>query len=364
MQSNDAEATRLSRGYPSRIWEPLPFDTPPPLMLSGPVLRCIYELQFIGRLRLIRLAQQKQFEPTDDGRRVLFESVPTIALLAEFYKTQPNHIMMSELRGALSYLLQNEYVEPYNLPLGAIEVDKGRYVDAELALPHFQGHDGRHVGRWDPFPPFEFSAIPKELLSIHTESSFRASLSMAPMDRAILDAVIVNGEPIYWAFRRYELLTGTIYSSPALTFCLGYPARMSVAPTGENFKIARRGSELVEKADNHHIEAKHIKWVSAVKATEFANRLTGVKRDWPSAWRGFCIKHGVEMRDGLKRDGTPSKSRREVNLFSLTAAILRHSDQFEKMTPDQEKRRAALTERIRRDNSFSDEELKDLWNSD
>lgn len=107
-------------------------------------------------------------------------------------------------------------------------------------------------------------------------------------------------------------------------------------------------------------QSHHEQWVSATKAATIANRLTKVNRDWASYWGRFCDKHGVATRAATKKDGSPARGRREVEIGSLCRAILRHSGDFEKATPESEKRRQEMTKRLRDEYDASDEIKQDI----
>jgi len=105
-------------------------------------------------------------------------------------------------------------------------------------------------------------------------------------------------------------------------------------------------------------------WLAATKATDLANRLTDVGRDWSSFWRGFCEKHHVMSRPGTTKQGSPTEWRREVEVGSLVRAIQQHADEFEKATPEVEKRRTAIHEKLRAEFGIDPELQKRLLEPD
>lgn len=123
----------------------------------------------------------------------------------------------------------------------------------------------------------------------------------------------------------------------------------SEAMSGEAIDAGEtRGTNLVEQ------------WESATKATERANRLTDVGRDWTSYWRAFCQKYGVKTRPGRKKDGTLAKSLREVELLSIIRAIDKNPGVFEKATSEIQKRRLAIRAKIEREHGLNPEFLEEL----
>lgn len=105
-------------------------------------------------------------------------------------------------------------------------------------------------------------------------------------------------------------------------------------------------------------------WLSATKGTEIANQLTGVGRDWASYWRRFCEQHGVHTRPGQTKGGQPTEHRREVEIGSLVRAIIQNPDDFEKATPEREKRRQAIRQKIRAEHGLNDELRNELLSPD
>lgn len=101
-----------------------------------------------------------------------------------------------------------------------------------------------------------------------------------------------------------------------------------------------------------------VKWLSAVKATGLANRLTFVDRDWSSYWRSFCNKHEVLTRPARTKAGVPTKQRREVEIGSLIRIILQEHESFDKATTEDAKRRQAIMARLKAEHGI-DPELRD-----
>ncbi len=60
------------------------------------------------------------------------------------------------------------------------------------------------------------------------------------------------------------------------------------------------------------------------------------------------------MRPGKKKDGIETENRPEVEIHSLVQAIREGSDEFEKATPEHEKRRQAIKDRIRAELGFNE----------
>ncbi len=87
------------------------------------------------------------------------------------------------------------------------------------------------------------------------------------------------------------------------------------------------------------------RWVPAKEAVEYANAVTGVGKDWSVFWGPWCKKKGVKIRRARKMDGTPSKSRAEVELYSLAGATYDHLNELKKATPESVKRLQALREK-------------------
>ena len=135
-------------------------------------------------------------------------------------------------------------------------------------------------------------------------------------------------------------------------------ARPSDKRTGAQ-TAASEPSELTKEPGGARLNAVE-QWEGATKATKRANRLTDVERDWASYWRGYCEKHGVSTRPARKKDDTLATGRCEVELGSLLRTIVENPEEFEKATPEIQKRRLAIRAKIEREHGLNSELLEEL----
>ena len=219
--------------------------------LADRVLRVIYDLQFRGRTqalakRLVKDGPRVYVSAGADRMPFRFESVPILALLAEFYEPGLDYTShpVTELRAAIRYCERQGWTEPYLVEGGEAEVHAGSVREVESAVGGYFRPDGVLVmSFWflaevDCIPPVYRALNPKQL---------REELQIGDMRHCNLSGICVGPYPIYWAFRRLNKApTGPDLAGPTLRLTLGNPASISGYPSDENYVITRDGISRIE----------------------------------------------------------------------------------------------------------------------
>lgn len=219
--------------------------------LADRVLRVIYDLQFRGRTQALakRLVKDgpKVYVPAGADRMPFrFESVPILALLAEFYEPGLDYMShpVTDLRATIRYCERQGWIEPYLVEGGEAEVNHGSVREVESAIGIYFRPDGVLVTSFwflaevDCIPPVYRALNPKQL---------REELQIGDMRHLHLSGICVGPDPIYWAFRRLNKLPmGPDLVGPTLRLTLGYPAGLSGYPSDLNYVITKEGIARIE----------------------------------------------------------------------------------------------------------------------
>ena len=160
------------------------------------------------------------------------------------------------------------------------------------------------------------------------------------------------------------LRTSPVKATPRETHLqqLAYWAAVQHDPTYSEIEAATSDTDTQEPARRSVNVSEQ--WLKATEATKIANNLTGVGRSWSSYWRRFCEQHGVPTRPAQTKSGQPTEYRRAVEMGSFVGVILQNPDQFDKPTPEREKRRQAIMEKIRLEHGFNADLRNELMSRD
>lgn len=130
-------------------------------------------------------------------------------------------------------------------------------------------------------------------------------------------------------------------------------------------RLARSGGTTTSVAAGGNGETRNSEqWKPANLAVPIANRVAAIEKSWKDYWRGFCKSNNVWMRNGTKKDGTPTSNRPEVELGSLITAIVANADNLERQQTERSKRRAAVLARVRAEHGLNEELRNELFKED
>lgn len=219
-----------------------------PLPMAEDALRVIYELQFVGRPQAFPRpdeSRQNRMTLVKTGTQTYYETVPMLALLAEFYTTdKPSYLDYRDLSVAVTYLHRRGLIELVEIKDGEACTWPGAHHDVESAIGCYFRPDGASVANWwEPWA--KVSAIPKRFLladekRIKEEYSWNGLVTMT--------GIMVDGHPLHWRFSRTD--GSASYPSPddpAIT--LDYPAELSGFPRNKNYVLTSAGMALIEPTD-------------------------------------------------------------------------------------------------------------------
>ena len=216
-----------------------------PLPMAEDALRVIYELQFVGRPQAFprpEKSSQNRATLVKTGRQTYFETVPILAVLAEFYTSEkPSYVDYRDLSVAVTYLHRRGLIELVEIKDGDACTWPGAHCDVELAIGCYFRPDGAGVAHWwDPFG--KISEIPARFF-MASEKLIKEEYSWH--GRIVMTGIMVDGHHLFWRFSRTH--QRGFYSHPDdPAFTLNYPAAMSGFPRNKNYVLTSAGMKLIE----------------------------------------------------------------------------------------------------------------------